>query len=317
MSIRSRALPVAFGLVIAIVVVVSAGAGRAATSTRADDTSGREVCRPGPDAVRNLEYETIDGVGANLLSLDLYLPATGNSCAPVPLVIGVHGGGWIVGDKRGFTGDKAKLFNGQGWAFANVNYRLSARNQDPPVRYPTHNEDVARAVAWLFDHAQEYGLDTDHVGILGHSAGAQIVASLTTDERYLDDVGLGLDEIQCSFPDDTEGFDVVARVAAGNRGARLYAAIFGADPETQREASPIEHVEAGKDIPSMLLVQRGRPSRVAQLDEFADALRAADVDVQVIDATGYSHMQVNDLVGSTVDPIMTKPVTAFFDDCFS
>ncbi len=171
-------------------------------------------------------------------------------------------------------------------------------------------------MAWLFDHADEYGIDTDRVAIMGHSAGAQIVASITTDERYLEDVGLGLDRIQCSFPDDTEGFDVEARIAGGNRGARLYAAIFGTDPATQREASPLRHVGEGKDIPPMLLVQRGGPSRVAQLEEFADALRAADVDVEIIDASGYSHSDVNRLVGSTADPIMTKPVTAFFEDCF-
>ena len=246
----------------------------------------------------------------------MHLPATGKACKAVPLVIGVHGGGWVVGDKRGYTGDKATLFNEQGWAFANLNYRLSARDQVPPVRYPTHNEDVARAVAWLFDHADEYGIDTDRVAIMGHSAGAQIVASITTDERYLEDVGLGLDRIQCSFPDDTEGFDVEARIAGGNRGARLYAAIFGTDPATQREASPLRHVGEGKDIPPTLLVQRGGPSRVAQLEEFADALRAADVDVEIIDASGYSHSDVNRLVGSTADPIMTKPVTAFFEDCF-
>jgi acetyl esterase/lipase len=316
MSIRSAAIPIVTAVAITAVIVLSAGASQAATSRGGEDTE--KVCREQPESVRNIEYDTIDGVDPSLLSLDLHLPATGKACAPIPVVIGVHGGGWVVGDKRGYTGDKAQLFNEQGWAFANVNYRLSARNQDPPVRYPTHNEDVARAVKWLFDHADEYGLDTDRVGILGHSAGAQIVASLTTDERYLDDVGLGLDRIQCSFPDDTEGFDVAARVSGHTgRGARLYAAIFGADPAAQADASPINHIEADKDIPPMLLVRRGEPTRVAQLEEFADALRAADVDVQIIDATGYSHGDVNRLIGSTADPIMTKPVTAFFDRCFA
>jgi hypothetical protein len=103
----------------------------------------------------------------------------------------------------------------------------------------------------------------------------------------------------------------------GNRGARLYAAIFGTDPAVQREASPLAHVEEGKDIPAMLLVQRGEPSRVAQLGEFADALRAADVDVEIIDATGYSHAEVNDLIGSADDPVMTKPVTSFYEECFA
>ena len=52
-------------------------------------------------------------------------------------------------------------------------------------------------------------------------------------------------------------------------------------------------------------------------DAFADKLRGAGVDVQIIDATGYSHGDVNQLIGSTTDPIMTKPVTAFFERCFA
>ena len=311
MSFRRAIRPATTGLAITIMVVLSAGEGQA-TATQAED----DVCRVTPEVVEGLEYDTIDGVAPNDLSLDLHLPATGKACAPVPLVIGVHGGGWVVGDKRGFTSDKARLFNEEGWAFATVNYRLTRRGQDPPVRYPTHNEDVARAVAWLLDHAEEFGLDPEQIGILGHSAGAQIVASVTTDEHYLEDVGLGLDRVACAFPDDTEGFDVEARVATGNRGARLYTVIFGSDPAIQRDASPLEHVEAGKDIPAMLLVRRGEPSRVAQLEQFAAALRAADVDVEIIDATGYSHAEVNELIGSTGDPIMTKPVTAFFEECF-
>ncbi len=305
-------------LVVGVVIALAAGAGPAGAGdgTRRGDVGSEESCRSRPEVLTDVPYAEVDGVDPRLLSLDLHLPATDGSCAPVPLVIGVHGGGWVVGDKRGFTGDKARLFNGEGWAFANLNYRLTRRDQDPPVRYPTHNEDVARAVAWLVDHADEYGLDTERVGILGHSAGAQIVASVTTDERYLEDVGLGLDRIQCAFPVDTEGFDVEARVATGSRGARLYAAIFGTDPAVQREASPIRHVEPGKDVPPMLLVRRGEPPRVAQLEAFADALRDADVPVDVIDATGYSHAEVNDLIGSTDDPVMTDPVRAFYRRCF-
>jgi hypothetical protein len=56
---------------------------------------------------------------------------------------------------------------------------------------------------------------------------------------------------------------------------------------------------------------------VANMDAFADKLRGAGVDVQIIDATGYSHGDVNQLIGSTTDPIMTKPVTAFFERCFA
>ncbi len=67
----------------------------------------------------------------------------------------------------------------------------------------------------------------------------------------------------------------------------------------------------------MLLTRRGLPGRVAQMQAFADELRAAGVDVQVIDASGYTHGDVNRLIGSTTDPVMTKPVTDFFTKCFA
>jgi acetyl esterase/lipase len=307
---------IAIGLAIGLVV---AAVGTLAVPAGASQRHGE--CSTSPRVVRDVSYDSVAGVDPNLLSLDLYLPAMKPSkdgtCAPVPLVVGVHGGGWRIGDKRGFTGDKAKLFNDQGWAFANVNYRLSDPAATPPVQYPTHNQDVANAVGYLVDHSKKYGLDPEQVGILGHSAGAGIVATVATDEQFLKKAGLGLDTLKCAFPDDTEGFDVAARIADGGMAARIYENAFGTDPAVWKEASPINHVERGKHIPPMLLTQRGEPGRVAQLQAFADELRGAGVPVTIIDASGYSHMQVNQLIGSTTDPLMTKPVTAFFDHCFA
>ena len=316
---RIRSVPVFVAVAVltttalAATVLVPAAAG----ASRLASASAKADCADTPRVVRNVPYDAVAGVDPNLLSLDLYLPKTGSGCRPVPLVVGVHGGGWRKGDKRSFAGDKAKLFNDQGWAFASVNYRLSDAATRPFVRYPTHNQDVANAVGFLVDHSKEYGIDPEQVGILGHSAGAAIIAAVSTDEQFLENAGLGLDALQCAFPDDTEGFDIAARVANGGNAARLYPFVFGTDPAGWNKASPINNVARGKGIPPMLLTQRGEPSRVAQLQAFAEALRGAGVDVQVIDATGYSHGDVNQLIGSTTDPIMTKPVTAFFDECFA
>jgi len=286
-----------------------AGAG---ASTR----SARDGCTDTPRVVRDIRYDAVDGVDPNLLSLDLYLPKTGKSCPRAPVVVGVHGGGWHLGDKRGFTGDKAKLFNDRGWAFANVNYRLSGPDVSPPVQYPTHNQDVANAVGFLVDHAKEYGLDADQVGLLGHSAGAGIVAAVATDEQFLENAGLGLDSLRCAFPDDIN-FDVAQGIRFGGNLAVISRQAFGDDPAVWDDASPINHIEPGKDIPPMLLTRRAGPIWQTQMDAFADKLRGAGVDVQIIDATGYSHGDVNQLIGSTTDPIMTKPVTAFFERCFA
>jgi arylformamidase len=304
-GMRSFVIAAAFVIGIALVPVAPAHA------------VGGGDCKDEPRVVRDLRYASVDGVDANLLSLDLYLPATGGDCPEAPLVVGVHGGGWHRGDKARFTGDKASVFNEQGWAFASVNYRLTDPAVTPAVRYPTHNEDVATAVGRLVDHARRYDLDPDRLALLGHSAGAGIVAAVTTDERYLEAQGLSLGAISCSVPIDTEGFDVSARIGSGGRAALLYRSVFGNDPAVWPEASPLTHVQAGKGIPSTLLVRRGNASRQAQLDEFAAALRDADVDVEVIDATGLSHGDVNTRIGEPGDDVMTPAVTGFLDGCFT
>jgi len=310
-------VPLILGSAVWAVTVLAPVAGASQPASR----PAKKDCTDTPRVIRNETYDAVDGVDPNLLSLDLYLPKTGpttggKGCAPVPHVVGVHGGGWRAGDKRSFTGDKAKLFKRHGWAFANVNYRLSGPAVSPPVQYPTHDQDVANAVGFLVDHAKKYGLDPHQVGILGHSAGAGIVAAVATDERFLEHAGLGLDSLRCAFPDDIN-FDVAQGITFGGPLAVISRQAFGDDPAVWQQASPISHVERGKGIPPMLLTRRAGPVWQAQMEAFADALRGAGVDVQIIDATGYSHTDVNRLIGSTTDPIMTKPVTAFFERCFA
>jgi acetyl esterase/lipase len=289
-----------------------AGAAVAEEPAKADCTQTARV-------VHDVPYDSVAGVDPNLLSLDLYLPAMkpakDGSCAPVPLVVGVHGGGWRRGDKQRSTGDKPMLFNEHGWAYASVNYRLSGPDVAPPVAYPTHDQDVANAVGYLVDHAKQYGLDPKRVGLFGHSAGAGIVAAIATDEQFLEHAGLGLDAVQCAFPDDIN-FDIADGIAIGGNLAIISRQAFGDDPKVWDEASPISHVERGKGIPPMLLTRRAGPWWQAQMDRFAASLRDAGVPVTIIDATGYTHAQVSQLIGSTTDPVMTKPVTEFFTSCF-
>jgi acetyl esterase/lipase len=105
--------------------------------------------------------------------LDLYLPK-GNG--PFPLVILVHGGGFNMGDKshmRSKPGTDDLLQNG--FAVANVNYRLSEE-----AKSPAQIQDVKTAVRWLRAHAQEYNLDLAKFGTWGSSAGANIAVLLGT-----------------------------------------------------------------------------------------------------------------------------------------
>jgi acetyl esterase/lipase len=91
---------------------------------------------------------------------------------PAPLVVHIHGGGWVNGDKVG-VGDLKKLLE-NGISVASINYRFVPQAQQagikPPVKWPL--EDAARAVQFLRSKSGEWNIDKSRVGATGGSAGA-------------------------------------------------------------------------------------------------------------------------------------------------
>ena len=221
-----------------------------------------------------------------------------------PVVVWVHGGGWVTGDKARLNAKRAWA-RAHGWTLVSVNYRLTDLD-DPPwtrLRYPSHNRDVGRALNWVEDE-----LGAGPIAVIGHSAGAQIVSSIGTDDDTRADL-CGVVSL------DTEGYDVAARIAAGDRGARLYRAVFGNRPAVWRDASPINHVD-GSD-PAELVVRRGSLSRQRGQAAFARELRSEGVPTTVVPTPTYSHGDVNRLLGDPSDDVLTPRVETFLDDCFS
>ena len=288
-------------LVVAAIVV-------AALPTAAEAAT-KKACPKQP--TRNLQYRKVKGVEPRLLSVDVYPPKSG---CPAPIVVWVHGGAWQVGDKSNQMANKVRLLNELGYVVVSVNYRLTDPAAADPVQYPTHAEDVAAAIAWVHDRIGKFGGDPERIALMGHSAGAQIVAYIATDPQFLAAHDLALDDLACVAPIDTEGFDVTRQ---GQRGTQLYLDAFGTDPETWAEASAINHVKAGAGIPPHLLVRRGTLPRQRQLEAYANALTAAGVPVKIVDARGLSHNQVNTQIGVPGDEVMTPAVTSFLAECFA
>jgi arylformamidase len=285
---------------------------QAPTSPQAPTTTVVDSACPDRGApVRTVAYATVPGVAPNATSLDIYPPRNG---CPAPVVMWVHGGGWQHGDKKNQVADKIRLFNDKGWILVSVNYRLTDPSSPDPVVFPRHNEDVAAAVAWVHDNIAQYGGDPDEIALLGHSAGAQIVASVGTDEGYLAAHGMTLSDVRCVGALDTEGFDVARQASVGNP---IYRAAFGNDPATWDDASPLHHIAAGKDVPAFLVVERGTLARRLTQHAFVDALRAADIPVTVVDARTLTHGQVNAQIGASGDTVMTPPLTTFLTGCFA
>ncbi len=282
------------------------GSDRRACLHDGDDAVGRRMpAKPELDVA----YESIPGVDPGQLSLDVFPPRHG---CPAPVVIWVHGGGWRTGDKRNQLADKIRLFDDAGYVLVSVNYRLTDPSSRAPVRYPSYDEDVATAVAWVHDHIARSGGDPGRIALMGHSAGAQIVAGVATDERYLGAHGLGLDALRCVASLDTQGYDVATVAATGNP---LYRAAFGDDPATWADASPLQHVAPGKDIPPFLVVERGSAARRRAAETFAQRLRDAEVAVTVVDARPLTHGAVNSQIGVSGDTVITPPLSRFLTGC--
>jgi arylformamidase len=300
-------LAAVFGLLVAI-SGCGGGDGESAASCSADA------------ARRTVQYESIPGVDPNLTSLDLYTPASGESCAKRPIVVWVHGGGWATGDKSEYMADKIPLFNDAGYVFASVNYRLTDKTDPahPHPQWPVHDQDTADALAWIVDHADDFGGDARKIAVFGHSAGGGIVAAISADPRYLGMSHLDVDAIRCAGSMDGEGYDVTAgATTAPPEWQPTYTAAFGTDPAVWADASPIRYVAAGAGIPRYFLAARGIDWRIGQHVAWYEALQNAGVPVTVLDSRTLEHTDLTTAVGAPGDTIVTPALMDFLAGCFS
>jgi acetyl esterase/lipase len=256
----------------------------------------------------NIVYASFPDVDPNLTSLDVYAPANARQA---PVVVMIHGGGWRRGDKAlaRMAGLKSEFFTGAGYVFVSVNYRLS-----PEVRHPTHVQDVARALAYVYDHIAEYGGDPEQIIVMGHSAGAHLAALVATDERYLAQAGKDLTLLKGVILLDGAGYDIPALMrTAGPLGRAIYEAAFTSDPAVQRDASPITHVAPGKGIAPFLLIHVAtREASAAESRQLAAALQDAGAHAEVLAAEGKTHKTINTELGQPGDG-PTQAVMAFLE----
>jgi arylformamidase len=248
----------------------------------------------------DIPYATISGVDPNLNKLDVYASAGANN---LPVMLMIHGGGWSIGDKanRDVGINKARYFTAQGYVYVSINYRLS-----PAVQHPAHIEDVSAAVSWVLDHIADYGGDPAQLTLMGHSAGAHLAALVATDERYLAAHGHTLSELSGVILLDGAGYDIpkaLNELYKPGQLTKMYTDAFGTDPTAWADASPVNHVSAGKGIPPFLILHTAREAAVAESDELAGLLKAAGVPVWSYLAEGKTHASINRDIGESGDPV--------------
>jgi len=108
--------------------------------------------------------------------LDIYLPA--NAKGKVPLVVFIHGGGWIGNDKyadMGYMPNTVNAMLDNGFAVASIDYRFA---QD--AVFPGILQDCNKAVSFLYDNAAKYNLDKNKIALMGFSAGGHLASLMGT-----------------------------------------------------------------------------------------------------------------------------------------
>lgn len=195
---------------------------------------------------------------------------------PAPLVVFVHGGGWKRGSKDNATGQyKPVHYPAAGYAFASIDYRLV-----PDATVEQQATDVASAVKALVDRADTLGIDRRRIVLMGHSAGAHLVALVGTDERYLKSVGLSFADIAGVIPIDGAAYDVPAQMKDGPPiMQKTYRQAFGSDAARQAKLSPTLQASA-PNAPAFLLLYVQRPDGVRQAKALGSALEKGGSKVE-------------------------------------
>ena len=244
-----------------------------------------------------LSYALVSGYRP--LQLDVWVPP---AASPPPLVVWIHGGAWLSGDRRYLpeTLRPNQLFDAlgtAGLAVATVDYRHA---REAP--FPAQLHDVKAALRYLRAFAAELGVDAARAGVWGESAGGHLAAllALTAGRPDLEgDVGVpgragGVDAVVDWY--GVADPDALHRMSAPDGAPPAQwdhppdVLLAGADPATHAAAAPLRQVHSA--APPFLLVH-GTDDRLvpfAQSEALRAALSAAGVPVELVPVVGADHI---------------------------
>lgn len=272
---------------------------------------------PEVEVERHIEYgESLPGDQGGRNQLDVYRPKDAQPGDRRPVLLQIHGGGWIIGDKREQGIPLMTNLARRGWVCVTANYRLS-----PQATMPDHIIDVKRAIAWIRKNIESYGGDPDFVCITGGSAGGNLssLAALTAnDPRFqpgFEDVDTRLEACVPFYG----VFDFVDRTNVRGKmkmadviGPRVFKCTPEENPELWDSVSPIARIHS--DAPPFFVVQGSHDTLVfsGEADVFVEALREkSNQPVLHVELEGAQH--AFEIFHSVRTAHTVHGVTAFFE----
>ena len=230
--------------------------------------------------------------------LDIYAK---NTKAGAPVMINVHGGGWHIGSKDNAQ-KKPAAFNDEGVVFVSVGYPLLP---DYPVE--TQAQSVATAIVWVLKNIEDYNGDPANVHVMGHSAGAHLVALSVLDPKYLGKYGVSATSIRSVTSVDGATMNVPWRMRSleeeGRLSKRMFASAFGRDRAYWQSVSPSHYISVDRAIPPFLFLTAGA-RQVSNLaaERMVERITNAGGVAQIVPIEGRNHASINRRLGGRRDP---------------
>ncbi|MCB9035502.1 MAG: alpha/beta hydrolase [Lewinellaceae bacterium] len=203
----------------------------------------------------------------SLQSLDVYWNSESKDAK---VLLFVHGGGWLSGDKKQYR-EMASSLAGNGLTIVLINYRLS-----PMVKFPSHIEDVASAIYWTKSSIGTYNGNKENIYLMGHSAGGHLISLLLFDNAYLEKYEMA--------PSDIAGAITISSVfeikpQEGGATKKYLGMVFGENDTIWEKATCKNHIdtETKNKVPPFLISWGKEEEKLivdeslSILDEFKDS----------------------------------------------
>ena len=245
--------------------------------------------RRGVKVMRDITFREIAG---KRLRLDVAMPEEPGRNRPA--IMQIHGGAWIIGDKREQGWPLIGHLAANGWVCFNVNYRLS-----PAATWPEHLIDLKYALKWIREHADEYGIDPSFVAVTGGSAGGHLTAMMgltANDPEYQPGFEDADTSLQAAVPvygvyDFTNRLETMQkRFVTRVLEPMVMKAFLNKEPEKFHRASPMDRIHP--DAPPFLIVHGDRDTLapVEDAQVFAEDLRRTSLSpVMYTELRGAQH----------------------------
>jgi acetyl esterase/lipase len=246
--------------------------------------------------------------GVKPLKYDVFAPKGARN---LPVIVIIHGGGWVANDEDIMRGLARELTKGGRFVVFSMDYRWAGKGDGDATSTTMANiiEDVFGGIAHIMEHAREYGGDPTRIGVTGDSAGGHLSAAASLLSNKIGSRGFGkasgVFEFRPSYMPKSKTVEQVRtemtaaiKAAAPSYGVfrparlNLYTDDPAADESWKQAVAPLQHIPSAKERAVPQFQVRGTNDRLVRHDdaqEFLDALVQAGQRAEYVQVGGAGH----------------------------